>query len=281
MSAIVFAVAFVTQGMSIAPAVIPFFTSVTADTATDMGGPAQAAADETVELIAQTAAGIAANPEDIVITGHRGATPGDPLERINEKSFAATQAIDSAVIGPVAMAYAKAVPSPIRSGLRNFRFNLHEPIVLVNFLFQHKVGKAGETFARFAINSTIGVGGLFDMAKRHTFRLPRRRNGFGDTMGFYGIKPGPYFFLPLIGPTTMRDFIGTVADNAILPFSLFKPFHGPAYKIPVRVLTALDHRAEFDEELQAVRQAGNPYAARRELYLGRRQTEIDHLRWGS
>lgn len=100
-------------------------------------------------------------------------------------------------------------------------------------------------------------------------------------MGFYGIKPGPYFFLPLIGPTTMRDFIGTVADNAILPFSLFKPFHGPAYKIPVRVLTALDHRAEFDEELQAVRQAGNPYAARRELYLGRRQTEIDHLRWGS
>lgn len=101
--------------------------------------------------------------------------------------------------------------SPIRSGLRNFRFNLHEPIVCVNFLFQHKVGKAGETLARFAINSTIGVAGVFDMAKRRTFRLPRRRNGFGDTMGFYGVKPGPYFFLPLIGPTTARDLLGTVA----------------------------------------------------------------------
>lgn len=194
------------------------------------------------------------------------------------KSRSLLQAIDSAVLGPVAIAYAKAVPNPIRSDLRNFRFNLHEPIILVNFLFQHKVGKAGETFARFAINSTIGVGSLFDMAKRHTFRLPRRRNGFGDTMGFYGIKPGPYFSLPLIGPTTVRDLIGTVADNAILPFSFVKPFHVAAYKIPVRVLTVLDHRAEFDEELQAVHQAGNPYATRRELYIGRRQTEIDHLR---
>ena len=280
MSGAAVAIAFAMQSMSATPATVPFFAPVDADAAADIAGPAlpQESAAVIADPASQASAAIPSDPQDIVITGHRGAARGDPLERVNEKSFAATQAIDGAIIGPVAMAYAKTVPNPIRSGLRNFRFNLHEPIVFVNFLLQHKVGKAGETLARFAINSTIGAVGVLDIAKRRTFRLPRRRNGFGDTMGFYGIKPGPYFFLPLIGPTTARDLLGTIVDNAALPLSFLKPLRGPAYTIPTRSVTALDHRAEFDEELQTVRQAGNPYAARRTLYLARRQAEIDHLR---
>ncbi|MFX6258432.1 MlaA family lipoprotein, partial [Acinetobacter baumannii] len=88
-------------------------------------------------------------------------------------------------------------PVPVRSGIRNFLYNLREPIVFVNFLLQHKAGKAAETLGRFVVNSTVGVGGLFDMAKRRPIHLPRRPNGFADTLGFYGVKPGPFLFLPL------------------------------------------------------------------------------------
>ena len=215
---------------------------------------------------------------DIVVQARRSAARGDPLEAVNAKTFAAAQAVDDAVLGPVAMAYAHKMPSPIRSGLRNFRYNLHEPVVAVNFLLQGKPGKAAETVGRFAVNTTIGVAGLFVMAKRGAFKLPRRRNGFANTMGFYGIKPGPFFFLPLIGPTTARDLVGNIFDHAALPLSFIKPLRTPAYTIPARTITILDHRAEFDEQLQTIRASADPYAARRDFYLAKRQAEIDHLR---
>lgn len=109
---------------------------------------------------------------------------------MNAKTFAVTQDVDKAIIGPVAIAYRDALPAPIRNGLRNFLNNLHEPVVSLNFLLQLKPGKAVETIGRFAINSTVGVAGLIDVAKRHPFSLPRRRNGFADTFGYYGVGPG-------------------------------------------------------------------------------------------
>src|SRR3546814_1283739 len=75
----------------------------------------------------------------------------------------------------------------------------------LNFLLQFKIGKAAETLGRFAVNTTFGVGGLFDVAKTMPFNLPYRRNGFANTLGFYGVEPGPYFYLPLIGSTTLRS----------------------------------------------------------------------------
>ena len=128
----------------------------------------------------------------------------------------ASQAVDKAVIGPVARAYGESVPRPIRKGLRNFLFNLREPVVFLNYMLQLKPGKAAETVGRFAINSTIGIAGVLDQAKRKPFNLPRRRNGFANTMGYYGVKSGPFFYLPLIGPTTLRDFFGTVVDQVEL-----------------------------------------------------------------
>ncbi len=216
---------------------------------------------------------------DIVVTAREHNPPGDPLQTLNAKSFQATQAVDNAVVGPVALAYEHAMPEPIRNGLRNFLGNLHEPVVVLSFLLQLKPGKAAETVGRFAINSTIGGVGLVDVAKRRTFNLPRRANGIADTLGYYGVKPGAFLFLPLIGPTTVRDLIGNGIDRMVLPFSVGGPFKRIAFTIPVGVLSALDRRANFDEQLHKIRDdSSDPYVAARRFYLERRQTEIDGLR---
>lgn len=217
-------------------------------------------------------------PQEDIVVSARKRSAGDPLESVNVKSYAAVQAVDRAIIGPAALAYRKGLPQPVRSGLRNFLYNLHEPVVALNFMLQHKPGKAAETAGRFAVNSTVGAVGLFDVAKRRPFYLPRRPNGFANTMGFYGVKPGSYLFLPLIGPTTVRDFIGGGVDRLVLPFAGPELLSQPAYTIPMGAVGTLDRRTEFDDRLQAVRESGDPYLARRSLYLRLRQAEIDALR---
>jgi len=214
---------------------------------------------------------------DIVVTGRKEAA-GDPLRAINAESFAVTQKVDGAVVGPVARTYKKTVPGPIRSGIHNFLYNLREPIVFLNFLLQLKPGKAVETVGRFAINSTIGAVGVVDIAKRKPFHLPRRSNGFANTLGYYGIKNGPFLFLPLVGPTTVRDLFGGAIDRLILPAAVGSPFTSATYAIPAGVLGALDHRSEFDQTLKDLHDnSPDPYAASRAFYLNRRQAEIDRL----
>ena len=219
-----------------------------------------------------------ADQSDILVTARPRHVAGDPLQDVNARSFAATQAVDEAVIGPVSHGYERTLPRPVRDGLRNVLSNLREPSVFLNYLVQLKPGKAAETAVRFALNSTLGGGGLFDVAKRRPFELPRRLNGFADTLGYYGVKPGPFMFLPLIGPTTLRDLVGDGLDRFLLPLAVGAPFNRPNYTVPAAVLTALDHRAEFDEELQKLRDTADPYAASRDDYLQRRQAEIDALR---
>ncbi len=215
---------------------------------------------------------------DIIVTGKKALAP-DPLATINVKAFDATQAVDRAFVGPVAMAYKKVLPSPVRSGLRNVLYNLHEPDVFINYLLQLKPGKAAETLGRFALNSTVGIGGILDIAKRKPFRLPRRPNGFADTFGFYGIKNGAFLYVPLIGPTTLRDFAGGMLDRFVLPVAVGSPFNTLAFSIPVGVLSTLDHRAEFDDQLHELHDGvPDPYRTSRNFYLTRRQAEIDHIR---
>ena len=230
---------------------------------------------------AQSVPGAAAEPDDgqtVVVTARPRVVPGDPLQQVNAESFAVTQKVDEAFVGPVAMTYKRTVPKPIRSGLRNFLNNLREPAVFLNFLLQLKPGKAIETVGRFSINSTIGIGGLVDVAKQEPFNLPRRPNGFANTLGYYGVKPGPFLFLPLVGPTTLRDLIGGGIDRLILPVAVGDPFTSPYYTVPTGVVSALDYRAEFDEELNKLRtDYPDPYAAARSYYLNRRQAEIDAL----
>jgi phospholipid-binding lipoprotein MlaA len=222
----------------------------------------------------------AAAPQDdktqIIVTGRRP-NPDDPLEELNSTSFKVTQTVDKAFVAPVAFAYKKAMPRPIRKGLRNFLQNLGEPIVFLNFMLQLKPGKAAETVGRFAINTALGAAGLVDVAKRKPFNLPHRRNGFANTLGYYGVPPGPYFYLPLVGPTTLRDFIGNRLDLLVLPVALGREFRRPEIAIPVGALSELNSRIEFDDELQEMRATRDPYVAERSYYLRKRQAEIDAL----
>lgn len=228
-------------------------------------------------LVPDASSTSAEDQTDIVVQARRR-TRGDPLQTVNAKAFAVTQRVDEAFIGPAALAYERTLPRPVRSGLRNFLNNLHEPNVFLNYLVQIKPGKAGETLGRFALNSTIGVAGLFDVAKRRPFNLPRRANGFADTLGFYGVKPGPFLFLPLFGATTVRDLFGTGVDQLASPLSLVgKPFNQTGYRVSRAAFSTLDHRAEFDEQLIKIRDSADPYAARRQFYLEGRQAEIDGL----
>jgi phospholipid-binding lipoprotein MlaA len=225
---------------------------------------------------ALAAAELALPSDEIVVRAHGPHPPGDPFERLNIKSYELVQKLDDNVVGPVANVY-DSMPEPVRNGLHNFLKNLNEPVVFVNFLFQHKVGKASETLARFTLNSVVGIAGLFDIAKRHPFGLPRRPNGFGNTLGFYGVRQGAFLYLPVIGPTTIRDLIGVIADRLLLPTAIGSPFDNPVYTIPAATIGVFDRRSEFDDELRLIRATTNPYAARRDSYLARRQAEIDDL----
>jgi phospholipid-binding lipoprotein MlaA len=192
-------------------------------------------------------------PDDIVVTGRLRPPPEDPAQAVNMVSFQVVQAVDQNLVRPAALAYSSTVPAPIRDGVRNFLDHLTEPVNAVNYLLQLKVGKAFETVARFAINSTLGVLGIFDMAKRKPFYLPLRINGFGNTMGYYGVKPGPFLYVPLIGPTTVRDLVGIILNRSFVPTFAGRPFNRPWFYIPSSVLGQIDRRAQLDEELQARR----------------------------
>lgn len=220
----------------------------------------------------------AAEKAIIVVTANQGPPKGDPIAVVNEVSFGAVQSVDKAIIAPVAHGYRDGLPAPIRDGMHNVLNNLDEPIVFLNFLLQLKIGKAAETVSRFAINSTIGVAGLFDVAKKPPINLPRRPNGLADTLGYYGVGPGPYLFLPVFGSTTVRDLLGRVVDLSLLPAAVGKPFTNPIVSAAKGTLSSIDDRVENDVILTRVQESGNPYAAMREYYLKQRQAEIDVLK---
>ena len=237
--------------------------------------PLPAEADDTPAV--ESDAG--ADEDEIVVRARkkREAVREDPLQEVNAASYAVVQTVDKAFVAPAAGVYSKVVPSPVRSGIRNFFNNLFEPINFINDVLQLKPGRAVKTFGRFAINTTIGVAGLFDVAKKKPFKLPRRRNGFANTMGYYGIRPGAFLFLPVVGPTTIRDLIGLGLDRLVLPAAIGSPFDKPYYALPAGIISSLDDRVEFDAQLKKMREAPDPYAASRANYLKRRQAEIDAL----
>lgn len=182
------------------------------------------------------------------------------------------------MFAPVALGYKHALPNPVRGGLRHLLLNLDEPIVFVNYLLQFKPGKAAETLGRFTVNSTIGVAGLMDVAKNKPFHLPYRHNGLANTLGYYGVKPGAFIYLPFYGATTPRDFIGNVADRFLVPETVGFPFNTLAFGVPATLLRALDRRAETDDQIRDLRANDpNPYVTSRELYLRQRAEEIAAL----
>ena len=243
----------------------------TASPESEDAGAAQAT-DESDETGATDEAG------EIIVTGEYGPRANDPGAVVNEESYRITQAVDGAFVEPVAYAYRDGLPSPLRQGLSNVIDNLREPANFLNFMLQLKIGDAAETVGRFAINSTVGVAGLFDVAAKDGIDLPYRRNGFADTMGYYGVGPGAYLYVPIAGATTVRDLIGDTLDQAVLPLGVGKPFNQPGYTIPYFIISNLDSRVELDQELSRISDTIDPYAARRETYLYQRARDIAELK---
>jgi phospholipid-binding lipoprotein MlaA len=242
------------------------------------GEDAAQASQAIATAVVEASIAIAPPPDDIVVSGTSRPPREDPLQTLNTQTYAATQALDTAIVAPAARAYSSVIPSPIRAGVRNFFNHVTLPVVFINDLLQLKIGRAAQTLARFAINSTVGVVGLFDVAKRPGINIPYRRNGFANTLGHYGVKAGAFLFVPLIGPTTIRDLFGLVLDRMVVPTLVGKPFNTPAYAIGATIVGSIDYRAEYDAELRKIAAEANPYAAARANYLRNRQAEIDAIR---
>lgn len=237
--------------------------------------PATAPAPATPAPVPDTAP--PAGPNEIVVSGEVKAPPGDPLARANAKSYEVLQTVDDKVVAPVAGAYEKGVPRPLRMALRNFIRNVREPVVALAYLLEIKPGKAAETVGRFGINTIIGLGGTIDVARSKPFNLPYRQNGLANVLGYYGVGPGPYLFLPIVGPTTARDLFGLIADRLVVPFAVGAPFNEYYYAVPMNLVDALDYRNAADEDFKRLRDADDPYSSYRKVYLQSRIDQIEAL----
>lgn len=138
--------------------------------------------------------------------------PNDPLQTVNRASFAFNQKFDKYVLKPTAQVYKGITPAPLRTGVNNFFMNLNEIPTSVNYLLQGRPGESYESVWRLLINSTIGIGGLFDVASH--MGLERRTNDFGITLSTWGFSTAPYLVVPFFGPTNIRDGLGVVTDYA-------------------------------------------------------------------
>ena len=167
------------------------------------------------------------------------------------------------------------IPNPRRHPEWLLRRQLDEPVSAFNYLLQLKPGRAIKSVARFAVNSTFGVAGLVDVAKTKPFNLPYKPNGFANTFACWGIGNGPYFFVPLAGPITLRDLVGLLMDRAALPVAVGKPFSKSYYAIPAGVIDSLNDRIEQDTLINKLREESpDPYVATRDLYLKQRRAEV-------
>jgi phospholipid-binding lipoprotein MlaA len=160
--------------------------------------------------------GCAAAQHDATVTDGVD-TEHDPAEPVNRAIFKANVAADHAVMRPVAQAYSDNVPEGVQRGIHNVVQNLKEPAVAVNDALQGNVKQAWESVRRLAVNSTAGVGGVFDVAEK--LGLPAHKADFGQTLAVWGVGEGPFVELPLLGPSNARDAVGTVVDMAMNPLT--------------------------------------------------------------
>jgi len=202
---------------------------------------------------------------------------GDPWERLNRRGFAINQGLDRLIVRPLSILAKGLTPGAVGDGLHNFLANLHEPVVFINDILQIRPRKAAASLARMLVNSTVGVVGVIDVATR--IGVPPHPNGFGDTLGRYGVGAGPYLFLPLLGPSDVRDLFGSGADVVSSPLFYIQYPYKAEVGVTLAVVGGLDARAEADSDLQTLLgDAADPYATLRSTYLQMRQGEIDEGR---
>ncbi|HTO83387.1 MAG TPA: VacJ family lipoprotein [Methylomirabilota bacterium] len=198
----------------------------------------------------------------------------DPLEPMNRYFFEVNYAADELLFKPLAGWYYVALPNFAQDGIRNALRNLRTPVILANDLFQGETDRAGTTFGRFLVNSTLGVGGLFDIASRMGMEF--HDEDFGQTLAVHGVGEGPYLMLPLFGPSNPRDLAGTVVDTFLNPLTYVGIFTDVKnVGLATTGLSLLDERARNLKTLDQIRKGSlDYYATIRSLYRQRRQDEI-------
>ncbi len=166
----------------------------------------------------------------------------DPWERVNRFTYRFNARFDEAVFLPVSNGY-RWVPSPVRAGVHNFFGNLSEVDSIINYTLQGRLGRGVRSLGRFAINSTIGIGGLFDFATK--FHLEKAPTGFGTTLSKWGMHLGPYFVIPILGPSTLREAVGLLGDyGASYGINLGNLYRGDQ-SWALSVLNAVDQRSNI------------------------------------
>jgi len=202
----------------------------------------------------------------------------DPLEPTNRVLYKVNDALDTMVLRPAAIAYKAVTPAPVREGVHNVLGNLTTPVVLANDMAEGKPRRAGDTFMRFLINTTVGGLGVFDVATRWGY--PAHDADFGETMALWGVPEGPFLFLPVLGPTNPRDALGHGVDIAADPFGWVGQGAAVTALTWTRfTLTALDQRSRVLGELSGIKKTAlDPYATFRSLYRQHRRAQIAKLR---
>lgn len=204
----------------------------------------------------------------------------DPFERVNRKIYAFNDGFDRYFFQYIAKGYHIAVPQKIRFSLHNFLVNLTLPISGINSALQGDVDNSLATFSNFLINSTIGLGGFFNIAQKKGIEY--RSEDFGQTLAHYNIGNGAFLVIPILGPSTTRDFAGWAVDRAIDPTGLNgleiakdKKMMNDDNRLAVNALSAIDTRERLIDTIDSLRKDSfDPYATLRSAYLQGREAKI-------
>lgn len=207
----------------------------------------------------------------VFLVGCAGTNPRDPLEPFNRVVYKANDALDRAILKPVAKGYRAAVPLPIRSGVSNLLDNLRDVPTALNGVLQGRFRQAASDTGRFVINSSIGILGIFDVASH--MGLQKHDEDFGQTLGLWGLGSGPYLMLPLLGPSTVRDGSGLIVDFATTPATY--AFKGGTQGWTALGVRIVDQRASLLDAERILEEAAlDRYYFLRDAYLQRRERLI-------
>ncbi|TXH68571.1 MAG: VacJ family lipoprotein [Lysobacteraceae bacterium] len=193
----------------------------------------------------------------------------DPWEKFNRRVHRFNNAVDRRIAKPLATAYTTVVPRPMRLGVSNFFNNLGQPVSALNALLQGKPKQAGQSMGRFLLNSTLGIGGLFDPAT--AAKIPLKSEDFGQTLGVWGWKKSRYIELPLFGPRTIRDTLGLFGDA---PLSPIRPIEKDKVRVLLQGLQLVDVRSRLLSVDSLREGATDDYSLVRDAWLQRRDYQI-------
>jgi phospholipid-binding lipoprotein MlaA len=202
----------------------------------------------------------------------------DPLEPTNRFFYRFDNTLDKYTLKPIAQGYVAVIPAPVRTGLHNVLSNLSSPVLFGNDVLQAHPRYAGDTLSRFLINSTIGIGGVFDVAKG--FGIKPHDTGFNITLAVWGVPSGPFLYLPILGPSSPRGVAGFAGDIALDPFTYVPHGYGLLTLNWARYgLGVIDTRASLLPDLDRIKaNALDPYATIRSLYRQHTESEIEKFR---